>query len=102
MWRLGVWTPWRGGVAYVLPEQPEGFLVGVEPTLEAVTQAIIEQVVGIDEKYMLVAMFPKGPVIPNVRAEQAAAAALQELTDEQFMRVVKAEADRRRGRGEAS
>jgi hypothetical protein len=74
--------------------------VGVEPTLEAVTQAIIEKVVGIHEKYMLVAMYPKGPVIPNVRAEQAAAAALQELTDDQFVRVVKAEADRRRGRGE--
>jgi hypothetical protein len=100
MWRLGVWTPWRGGVAYVLPEQPEGFLVGVEPTLEAVTQAIIEKVVGIHEKYMLVAMYPKGPVIPNVRAEQAAAACLKELTDEQFRRVVKAEADRRAGRGE--
>jgi hypothetical protein len=42
----------------------------------------------------------KGPVIPNIRAEQAAAASLAELTDEQFMRVVKAEADRRRGRGE--
>jgi hypothetical protein len=100
MWRLGVWTPWRGGVAYVLPEQPEGFLVGVEPTLEAVTQAIIEKVTHIHDKYMLVAMYPKGPVIPNVRAEQAAAASLEELTDDQFMRVVKAEADRRRGRGE--
>lgn len=55
---------------------------------------------GIDEKYMLVAMFPKGPVIPNVRSEQAAAASLEELTDDQFVRVVKAEADRRRGRGE--
>lgn len=100
MWRLGVWTPWRGGVAYVLPEQPEGFLVGVEPSIEAVTKVIIEQVVGIHEKYMLVAMYPKGPVIPNVRAEQVAAASLAELTDEQFMRVVKAEVDRRRGRGE--
>jgi len=57
---------------------------------------IIEKVMGIHDKYMLVAMYPKGPVIPNVRAEQAAAAALQEITDEQFMRVVKAEAARRR------
>jgi hypothetical protein len=97
LFRLRVWTAWRGGVAYVLPEQPEGFLVGVEPTLEAVTGAIIDKVVGIHDKYMLVAMYPKGPVIPNVRAEQAAAQALAELTDEQFMRVVKAEAERRRG-----
>jgi hypothetical protein len=44
----------------------------------------------------------KGPVIPNVRAEQAAAASLAELTDDLFARVVKAEADRRAGRGEAS
>jgi hypothetical protein len=42
----------------------------------------------------------KGPVIPNVRAEQAAATALKELTDDLFVRVVKAEADRRRGRAE--
>jgi hypothetical protein len=34
---------------------------------------------------MLVAMYPKGPVVPNVRAEQAAAKALVELTDEQFI-----------------
>ena len=34
---------------------------------------------GIHEKYMLVTMYPKGPVIPNVCAEQAAAAALEEL-----------------------
>jgi hypothetical protein len=73
--------------------------VGVEPTLEAVTEAIAEKVAGIHEKYMLVAMYPKGPVVPNARAEQAAAAALQELTDEQFVRVVKAEADRRKGSG---
>jgi hypothetical protein len=88
------------GLAYVLPEQPEGFLVGVEPTLEAVTQPIIEKVTHIHDKYMLVAIYPKGLVIPNVRAEQAAAAALQELTDDQFVRVVKAEAGRRRGPGE--
>lgn len=57
---------------------------------------------GIHEKYMLVTMYPKGPVIPNVCAEQAAAAALEELTDEQFVRVVRAEAERRRGRPEAN
>lgn len=56
----------------------------------------------MDEKYLLVAMYPKGPVVPNVRAEQAAAAALQELTDDQFVRVVRAEADRRRERPEAN
>ncbi|MCU0692528.1 MAG: hypothetical protein MUF54_14100 [Polyangiaceae bacterium] len=100
LWRLRVWSPWPGDAAYVLPDQPEGFLVGVEPTLEAVTEAIVEKVAGIHEKYMLVAMYPKGPIIPNARAEQAAAKALVELTDEQFMRVVRAEADRRRGRGE--
>ncbi|HQP38494.1 MAG TPA: hypothetical protein PLI95_25090 [Polyangiaceae bacterium] len=44
---------------------------------------------------MLIALYPNGPVIPNVRAEQAAAEALEELTDEQFVRIVKAEADRR-------
>ncbi|MFW5738988.1 MAG: hypothetical protein ACOC1F_01335 [Myxococcota bacterium] len=100
LWRLGVWSPWPGDAAYVLPDQPEGFLVGVEPTLEAVTEAIVEKVAGIHDKYMLVAMYPKGPVIPNARAEQAAAAALQELTDDQFVRVMEAEANRRKGRGE--
>jgi hypothetical protein len=45
-------------------------------------------------------MYPKGPVIPNVRAEQAAAASLAELTDEQFVRVVKAEGERRTRRGQ--
>ncbi|MCU0692740.1 MAG: hypothetical protein MUF54_15170 [Polyangiaceae bacterium] len=53
-------------------------------------------------QYMLVATYPKGPVIPNERAEQAAAASLAELTDDQFARVVKAEADRRRWRPEAN
>lgn len=43
---------------------------------------------------MLVAMYPKGPVIPTVRAEQAAAQALEELTDEQFVRVVEAHVER--------
>lgn len=47
------------------------------------------------------AMYPKGPVIPNVRAEQAAAS-LAELTDDLFVRVVKAEAERRGGRGAAN
>ena len=66
---------------------------------------VVEQLFGVHAGEhvgpdMLVAMYPKGPVIPIVRAEQAAAAALQELTDEQFVRVVKVEADRRRGRGE--
>ncbi len=47
----------------------------------------------IHEKYVLVATSPKGQVIPNVQAEQVAAASLAELTDEQFMRVEKAAAD---------
>lgn len=51
LWRLGLGSPWRGGAAYVLPGQPEGFLVGVEPTVEAVTGAIIERVVAIHEKH---------------------------------------------------
>jgi hypothetical protein len=37
--------------------------------------------------------------MPNVRAEQAAAAALQELSDDLFVRVVKAEGQRRTRRG---
>jgi hypothetical protein len=45
-----------------------------------------------------VLMSPKGPFIPNVRADQAAAAALRELTDGLFLRVVKAEAACRSGR----
>ncbi len=36
-------------------------------SLEAVTQAIIERIVPIHDKRMLVAMYPKGPVIPNDR-----------------------------------
>jgi hypothetical protein len=95
LWMERVWTSWTGDAPHLLPEQPEGFLVGVEPTPAAVTQAIIEKVAGIHEKHMLVVMCPKGPVIPNVRAEQAAAAALRELTDEQFVRMVKAEGERR-------
>lgn len=93
------WPDWRGGAAYVVPDQPEGFLAHVEPNLDAVTNALVEQIMGVHEKQMLVVMYPKGKVIPNRRAAEAAAQALHELTDEQFLQVVQAEGERRSRRG---
>jgi hypothetical protein len=97
--RAHAWPDWLGGAAYVLPDQPQGFLTRVEPNLDAVTHAVVEQIVGVHEKHMLVVMFPKGPVIPNRRAAEAAAQALRELTDEQFIQVVQAEGERRSRQG---
>lgn len=98
--RTRVWQPW-GSSVYVLPEQPEGFLGGVPADLDAVLEAIVERIVAIHENYVLVAMFPKGPVIPNPLTELAALAALGELTDDQLDRVVEIERARRAREGEA-
>ena len=58
-----------------MPEQPEGFLAGVPADLDAVINVIVERVVDIHEKYVLVAMYPKGPVIPNPITELVARSA---------------------------
>ena len=50
----------------------------------------------IHRKYAAVALYPKGPVLPDPRVEWPAARALQQLTDEQFERIVLAERARRR------
>jgi hypothetical protein len=97
------WRYWVGGAVYVLPEQPEGFLANVPPDLDAVVGVIIDQVVKVHSKYVLVAMYPKGPLIPHPLVESTARAALRELDDDQFERVVDAERARRgTGRGDAS
>lgn len=93
--RLPSWRQWIGGTVYVLPEQPEGFLANVAPELHAVMGAIIDEVVKIHRKYVLVALHPRGPLIPDPRVEGVALAALQTLTDEEFERVIAAEFERR-------
>ena len=93
--------PWASAT-YVLPEQPEGFLAGVPADLDAVINVIVERVVAIHEKYVLVTMYPKDPVIPNPITELVALEALGELDDEQIDRVIDIEKARRAGKGEAS
>ncbi|MBN2191840.1 MAG: hypothetical protein JW751_03410 [Polyangiaceae bacterium] len=93
--RIPSWRQWFGGTVYVLPDQPEGFLANVAPELDAVMGAIIEQVVKVHRKYVLVALHPRGALIPHPRLEGVALAALQNLTDEEFERVVATELERR-------
>jgi hypothetical protein len=95
----GEWRPW-GSSTYVLPEQPDKFLAGIPADLDAVINVIVERIVPIHEKYVLVAMYPKGPVIPNPLTELAALGALGELTDEQLKRVIQIEKARRAREGE--
>ena len=79
-------------------EQVEGTVVvakKLDDDVSLVPGAIIDQVVKVHSKYVLVAMYPGGPVIPHPLVESTALAALQELDDDQFERVIDAERARR-------